>query len=60
MEKVLKIIKKGQDEENLKYWVSLSYEERMIELEKIRQEVKKHQYGTRQELQRVYKIIKRA
>ena len=60
MEKVLKIIKKGQDEENLKYWVSLSYEERMIELEKIRQEVKKHQYETRQELQRVYKIIKRA
>ena len=60
MEKVIKIVKKGQDDGNLKYWASLTFKARMIELEKIRQEVNKHRHGTRQEFQRVYKIIKRA
>ncbi len=53
-------MKKGQDEGNLIYWLSLSVKERMVELEKMRQEINKRTYGTRQGFQRVYRIIKRA
>ncbi len=59
MVKQLKIVKKGQDEGNLIYWLSLSVKERMIELEKMRQEINKRIYGTRQGFQRVYRIVKR-
>jgi hypothetical protein len=60
MEKIVRIVKKGEDESNLLYWLSLSEKERMAELEKIRQEVNLKKYGIRQGLQRVYRIIKRA
>ncbi len=60
MEKVVRIVKKGQDDSNLIYWLSLSEKERMIELEKIRQEINSKKYGTRQGFQRVYRIIERA
>ncbi len=60
LEKQIKIVKKGQDEGNLLYWLSLTEKDRMIELEKMRQEINKWKYGTRQELQRVYCIVKRA
>jgi hypothetical protein len=60
MEKVVRIVKKGEDESNLLYWLSLSEKERMAELEKIRQEVNLKKYGIRQGLQRVYRVIKRA
>lgn len=60
LEKQIKIVKKGQDEGNLLYWLSLTEKDRMIELEKMRQEINKWKYGTRQELQRVYRIVKRA
>ena len=60
MERTIRIVKKGDDERNLLYWISLSVNERMRELEKIRQEVNKQRYGTRQGFQRVYKLIKRA
>jgi hypothetical protein len=59
MVKQIKIVKKGQDEGNLIYWLSLSVEERMVELEKMRQEVNKRIYGTRPRFQRVYRIVKR-
>jgi len=59
MVKQLKIVKKGQDEGNLIYWLSLSVKERMMELEKMRQEINKRIYGTRQGFQRVYRIVKR-
>ena len=58
MEKVVRIIKKGQDSSNLLYWLSLSKKERMAELEKIRQEINVEKYGTRQGFQRVYRVIK--
>ncbi len=58
MEKVIRISKKGHDEANLIYWLSLSGIERLQELEKIRQEVNQKKYGTRQGLQRVYRIVK--
>ena len=39
MEKRFKIVKKGEDESNLNYWLKLSYGERLENLEKMRQEV---------------------
>jgi hypothetical protein len=60
MKKRIKIVKKGQDEGNLLYWLSLTEKERMAELEKIRQQINKRKYGTRQGFQRVYRIAKRA
>ena len=59
MEKVFKIVKKGEDDSNIKYWLTLTYEERLLNLEKIRQEVINRFYGTRQEFQRVYRVIER-
>lgn len=60
MEKVIRIIKKGEDESNLNYWLSLSSEERLKELESIRQEYHQQRYDTQQGLQRFYRIIKRS
>ncbi len=54
MEKVVRIVKKGEDKSNLLYWLSLSEKERMAELEKIRQETNLEKYGIRQGFQRVY------
>ena len=60
MIKRIKIVKKGEDDSNIKYWLSLSYNERMAELEKIRQFINKRKYGTRQGFQRVYRVVKRS
>jgi len=60
MRKIIRIVKKGEDEGNLLYWLSLSKKERMIELEKMRQQINKKKYGDRQGFQRVYRITKRA
>lgn len=60
MKKQIRIVKKGEDEGNLRYWLSLTTQERMAELEKIRQQINKEMYGTRQGFQRVYRITQRA
>lgn len=60
MKKVIKIVKKGQDDGNILYWLSLSVNERMLELEKIRQQINNKKYGVRQGFQRVHRITKRA
>ena len=60
MKKQIRIVKKGEDEGNLRYWLSLTTQERMAELEKIRQQINKRIYGTRQGFQRVYTITQRA
>lgn len=60
MKNQIRIIKKGEDDGNLTYWLSLSYEERLTHLEQIRQQVIKEKYGDQQRFQRVYKIVKRA
>jgi hypothetical protein len=60
MEKIIRIVKKGDDEHDIIYWLSLSYQQRMAELESIRQEVNQRIYGTESRLQRVYRIIKRS
>lgn len=54
MIKQVKIVKKGEDDSNIKYWLSLSYNEHMAELEKIRQYINNRKYGTGQGFQRVY------
>ena len=59
MEKVVRTVKKGNDNSNLLYWLSLNEKERMAELEKIRQEINLRKYGIRQGLQRVYRIVER-
>jgi len=60
MEKLVRIVKKGEDDSNLLYWLSLSETERLIELKNIRDEVNKRHYGNRKGLPRVYRIVKRA
>lgn len=60
MEKRVQIIKKGQDNSNYLYWLSLTPRERMSELEEIRNIINVKRYGTRQGFQRVYRITKRA
>ncbi len=59
MEKVIRIVKKGDDSHDIIYWLSLSYQERLMGLELLRQEVNQRTYGTESRLQRVYRIIKR-
>lgn len=59
MKKVLRIVKKGEDDSNIKYWLSLSFFQRMQELENIRKEINSVKYHAEQGFQRVYKIIKR-
>lgn len=56
----VRIVKKKKDFSNYDYWLSLSYQDRMAELEQIRQAINLRRYGTRQEFQRVYRIVKRS
>jgi len=58
MEKVVKIVKKGEDDSNLLYWIATSEVDRLIALEQTRKEVNSQIYGVGQEFQRVYRIIK--
>ena len=59
MEKVVRIVKLGNEDNELNYWLSTSYEDRIRELERIRAEVNHRIYGTQSRLQRVYTIVKR-
>ena len=59
MEKVVRIVKKGEDDSNLLYWISQTPKERMRELERVRQIVNKRLYGDQQGFQRVYRVVKR-
>ena len=59
MEKVVRIVKLGNEDNELNYWLSLSYVERISELERIRAEVNQRTYGTQSRLQRVCRIVKR-
>ena len=59
MKKQLRIVKKGEDDSNLHYWLSRTPKQRMAELERVRQTVNLRRYGTDQGFQRVYRIIQR-
>ena len=60
MEKVVRIVKKGQDDSNLLYWLSLTPRERIRELEEMRTTVNRRMYGPDQGFQRVYRVVKRS
>lgn len=47
MKKQIKIVKKGQDEGNLLCWLSLTFSEKMTELENIRQCINKKIYNSK-------------
>ena len=57
MKKVVRIVKIGNEDNGLNYWLSMSYEERMHELERIRAEVNHRIYGTEPRLQSVCSIV---
>ncbi len=59
MKKQIRIVKKGEDDSNILYWLTLTAKERMIELEKMRQQINQRKYGARQGFQRVYRITQR-
>jgi hypothetical protein len=60
MEKVVRIVKLGEEDNEINYWLSTSYADRMTTLEHIRKEVNQRIYGTQSRLQRVYRIVKRS
>jgi len=60
MKKQIRVVKKGLDDGNILYWLSLTGKERMAQLEKMRKEINKRKYGTQQRFQRVYRVVKRA
>ena len=59
MEKTVKIVKLGQDDSNLIYWLSRSFTQRLEELEKLRTEINQYMYANQQGFQRVYRVVKR-
>ena len=56
---VLRIFKMGEEPDDVLYWLGRPPIERIIALEEIRKQYNDWKYGSRQEFQRVYKIIKR-
>ncbi len=59
MKKQIKIVKKDDEDSDLEYWLSLSGEERIANLERIRAEVIKEKNGTNPGFQRVCRIVKK-
>ncbi len=59
MEKRIRIVKKGEDDGNLEYWLSLTHNQRLANLERMRRQINKRKYGTPKGFQRVYRIVKR-
>lgn len=56
MQKLIRIVKKGEDDSNINYWLSRSTSERMIELEKMRTQINEGKQG----IERVITIVKRS
>ena len=56
---ILRVFKKGEEPDDVLYWLSRPPIERIRALEEIRKQYNDWKYGTRRELQRVYKIVKR-
>ena len=55
----IKIVKLHEQKSDFTFWQTQSYENRLRMLEKLRQEYNLWKYGTGQEFQRVYSIVKR-
>jgi hypothetical protein len=56
---ILRIFKKGEEPNDVLYWLSRPPIERIRALEEIRIQYNNWKYGSGREFQRVYKIIKR-
>ena len=59
MEFVVRKTKNGKDTSNIEYWRTLSYNQRLNNLVKIRQEVIRKKYGTNPGFQRVVRVIQK-
>ena len=55
----IRIFKKGEEPDDVLYWLSRPPIERIRALEEIRKQYNDCKYGTRREFQRIYTIIKR-
>ncbi len=55
----IRIYKKGEEPDDVLYWLSRPAIERIRALEEIRKQYNDWKYGTGREFQRVYKIVKR-
>jgi hypothetical protein len=55
----IRIYKKGEEPDDVLYWLSRPAIERIRALEEIRQQYNDWKYGVRREFQRVYTITKR-
>ena len=55
----IRIFKKGEEPDDVLYWLSRPPIERIRALEEIRKQYNDWKYGTRREFQRVYTIVKR-
>jgi hypothetical protein len=55
----VRIYKKGQEPDDVLYWLSRPAIERIRALEEIREQYNNWKYGAGRKFQRVYKIIKR-
>ena len=56
---ILRIFKKGEEPDDVVYWLGRPPIERIRALEEIRLQYNNWKYGTGREFQRVYKIVKR-
>ncbi len=56
---VIRIFKKGEEPDDVLYWMSRPPIERIRALEEIRKQYNDWKYGTGREFQKVYKIVKR-
>ena len=56
---VLRIFKKGEEPDDVQYWLSRPPIERIRALEEICKQYNDWKYGTGRKFQRVYKIVKR-
>ena len=55
----IRIFKKGEEPDDVLYWLSRPPIERIRALEEIRKQYNDWKYGTRRKFQRVYTIVKR-
>ena len=56
---LVRIYKKGQEPDDVLYWLSRPPVERIRALEEIRKQYNDWKYGSGREFQRVYKVVKR-
>lgn len=56
---ILRVFKKGEEPDDVLYWLSRPPIERIITLEEIRKQYNDWKYGSVREFRSVYKVVKR-